>query len=83
MDHVIVTNFEGDVAIHRGPELAPLIRDVLETEFDLSPFEMEDPDQEEFHPELIEAIRNPSIETLTSALQAIDTDLFYSGPEEQ
>ena len=37
MDHVIVTNFEGDVAIYRGPELTPLIREVLELEFDLNP----------------------------------------------
>ena len=81
MDHVIVTNFEGDVAIYRGPELAPLIRDVLETEFDLSPFEMEDPDPE-FEPALIEAIQNPTIETLTAALATIDVDLFYSCPKE-
>lgn len=81
MDHVIVTNFEGGVAIYRGPELAPLIRDVLETEFDLSCFEMEDPDPE-FGPALIEAIRNPSTETLTAALATIDVDLFYSCPKE-
>ena len=81
MDHVIVTNFEGDVAIYRGPELAPLIRDILETEFDLSSFEMENPDPE-FEPALIEAIRNPTIPTLTAALATIDVDLFYSGPKE-
>lgn len=81
MDHVIVTNFEGDVAIYRGPELTPLIREVLEIEFDLSPFEMEDPDPE-FEPAVIEALRNPTILTLTSALKAIDTDMFYSGPRE-
>lgn len=81
MDHVIVTNFEGDVAIYRGPELTPLIRDILETEFDLSCLEMEDPDPE-FDLALIEAIRNPSIETLAAALNAIDTDTFYSGPKE-
>ena len=80
MDHVIVTNFEGGVAIYRGPELAPLILKVLETEFDLSPFEIEDPDPE-FEPALIEAIRNPSIKTLTAALAILDTDMFYSGPE--
>lgn len=82
MDHVIVTNFEGDIALYRGPELAPLIRDILESEFDLSSFEAEDPDQEEFHLELIEAIRNPTIGTLTAALAAVDTDTFYSGPRE-
>lgn len=80
MDHVIVTNFEGDVAIYRGPELAPLIRDVLEFEFDLNPFEMEDPDPD-FSPALVEAIRNPSIETLTAALATLATDTFYSGLE--
>ena len=80
MDHVIVTNFEGDVAIYRGPVLVPLILKVLETEFDLSPFEMEDPDPE-FEPALIEAIHNPSIKTLTAALATLDTDMFYSGPE--
>lgn len=81
MDHVIVTNFEGDVALYRGPELTPLIREVLEFEFDLNPLEMEDPDPE-FHPALIEAIRNPSIKTLDAALESIDTDMFYSGPQE-
>ena len=81
MDHVIVTNFEGGVAIYRGPELTPLIREVLETEFDLSPFEMEDPDPE-FEPALIEAIQDPTIPTLDAALKAIDTDMFYSGPRE-
>lgn len=81
MDHVIVTNFEGDVALYRGPELAPLIREVLETEFDLSPLEMADPDPE-FDPRLIEAIRNPTLETLAAALNALDTDMLYSGPKE-
>lgn len=80
MDHVIVTNFEGDIALYRGPELTPLIREVLEFEFDLNPFDMEDPDPD-FDPALIEAIRNPSIKTLDAALEAIDTDMFYSGPE--
>lgn len=80
MDHVIVTNFEGDVAIYRGPELVPLIREVLETEFDPTPLEMEDPDPE-FDPALIEAIRDPSIKTLDAALESMDTDMFYSGPE--
>ena len=81
MDHVIVTNYEGDIAIYRGPELAPLIREVLETEFDLSPFEMENPDPE-FEPALIEAIRNPLIKTLAAALASIDIDMFHSGPQE-
>lgn len=81
MDHVIVTNYEGDIAIYRGPELAPLIREVLETEFDLSPFEMENPDPE-FEPALIEAIRNPSTKTLADALASIDIDMFHSGPQE-
>lgn len=81
MDHVIVTNFEGDIALYRGPELIPLIREVLEFEFDLNPLEMEDPDPD-FDPALIEAIRNPSINTLTSALATIDVDTFHSGPEE-
>lgn len=81
MDHVIVTNFEGDVALYRGPELTPLIREVLEFEFDLNPLEMEDPDPD-FDPALIEAIRNPSIKTLDAALESIDTDMFYSGPQE-
>lgn len=81
MDHVIVTSFEGDIALYRGPELTPLIREVLESEFDLSPLEMEDPDPE-FEPALIEAIRNPSIKTLDAALESIETDLIYSGPQE-
>lgn len=81
MDHVIVTSFEGDVAIYRGPELTPLIWEVLETEFDLSPFEIANPDPE-FEPALIEAIRNPSIKTLDAALESGDVDLFYSGPKE-
>ena len=81
MDHVIVTNYEGDIAIYRGLELAPLIREVLETEFDLSPFEMENPDPE-FEPALIEAIRNPSTKTLADALASIDIDMFHSGPQE-
>lgn len=81
MDHVIVTNFEGDIALYRGPELTPLIREVLEFEFDLNPFDMEDPDPD-FDPALIEAIRNPSIPALTSALATLDTDTFYSGPQE-
>lgn len=81
MDHVIVTNFEGDVAIYRGPELTPLIREVLEFEFDLNPLDMGDPDPD-FDPTLIEAIRNPSIPALTAALATLDTDTFYSGPQE-
>jgi len=31
---------------------------------------------------LIEAIRNPSVNTLTSALTRIDVDTFHSDPEE-
>ena len=42
---------------------------------------MENPDPD-FDPTLIEAIRNPSIKTLDAALEAIDTDMFYSGPQE-
>lgn len=81
MDHVIVTNFEGDIALYRGPELAPLIWKVLETEFDLNPFDMKDPDPD-FDPLLVEAIRTPSIPALTAALATLDTDTFYSGPQE-
>lgn len=81
MDHVIVTRFESDISLYRGPVLPDLIREVLETEFDLTPLEMEDPDPE-FEPSLIEAIRNPSICTLDAALKYLDIDMFYSGPQE-
>ena len=81
MDHVIVTNYEGDIALYRGPEQVPLIREVLETEFDLTAEDLEKPGPG-FDPFLIEAIRNPSVNTLTSALTCIDVDTFHSGPEE-
>ena len=81
MDHVIVTNFEGHIALYRGPELTTLIWEVLETEFDLTPFEMANPDSE-FEPTLTEAIRNPSITALADALAYLDIDMFHSGPQE-
>lgn len=69
MDHVIVTNFEGDVALYRGPVLPDLIRTVLRDELDLTA-------------EDLEAFRNPTLENLRQVLEAQETDMFYSGPEE-
>ena len=69
MDHVIVTNFEGDVALYRGPVLPDLIRNVLRDELDLTA-------------EDLEAFRNPTLENLRQVLEAQETDMFYSGPKE-
>ena len=69
MDHVIVTNFEGDVALYRGPVLPDLIRTVLRDELDLTA-------------EDLEAFRNPTLENLRQVLEAQETDMFYSGPQE-
>ena len=69
MDHVIVTNFEGDVALYRGPVLPDLIRTVLRDELDLTA-------------EDLEAFRNPTLENLRQVLEAQETDMFYSGPKE-
>ena len=69
MDHVIVTNFEGDVALYRGPVPPDLIRTVLRDELDLTA-------------EDLEAFRNPTLENLRQVLEAQETDMFYSGPEE-
>ena len=77
MDHVIVTNFEGDIALYRGPDLPDLIRTVLQDEFDL---DSEDPTSED--QEALKAFHNPTLESLRKALENQDTDLFYSGPEE-
>lgn len=79
MDHVIATNFDGILTLYRGPDLTALLREVLAFEFDL-----DDPELAfEFHPELlVKAIRNPTIETLTAALDSICVDLAYSGPQE-
>lgn len=77
MDHVIVTNFEGDIALYRGPVLPDLIRTVLQDEFDL---DAEDPTSEDL--EALKAFRNPTLESLRQALETQDIDLIHSGPEE-
>ena len=76
MDHVIVTHFEGDVALYRGPVLPDLIRTVLRDEFDL---DSEDPTSED--QEALKAFRNPTLESLRQALETQDIDMVYSGPE--
>ena len=81
MDHVIVTNFEGDVALYRGPVLPDLIRTVLRDELDLTAEDL-DPSHPEYFPEALEAFRNPTLENLRQVLEAQETDMFYSGPEE-
>ena len=81
MDHVIVTDFEGDIALYRGPDLADLIRTVLRDELDLTAKDL-DPSNPEFVPEALEAFRNPTLENLRLVLEAQETDLIYSGPEE-
>ena len=81
MDHVIVTNFEGDIALYRGPDLADLIRIVLRDELDLTAEDL-DPPNPEFVPEALEAFRNPTLENPRLVLEAQETDLIYSGPEE-
>lgn len=81
MDHVIVTNFEGDVALYRGPVLPDLIRIVLQDELDLTAEDL-DPPNPDYVPEALEAFRNPTLENLRQVLEAQETDLFYSGPEE-
>ena len=81
MDHVIVTNYEGDIALYRGPDLADLIRIVLRDELDLTTEDL-DPHHPEYFPEALEAFRNPTLENLRQVLEAQETDMFYSGPKE-
>lgn len=81
MDHVIVTNFEGDIALYRGPVLPDLIRIVLRDELDLTAEDL-DPPNPDYVPEALEAFRNPTLENLRQVLEAQEIDLIHSGPEE-
>ncbi len=70
MDHVIVTNFEGDISIYRGEDLNYLLIGVAE------------PELEEYPGELEAFKADPTREHLEFLLLKHGIDLHYSGPGE-
>lgn len=85
MDHVIVTNFEAIVCIYRGESLPALVREVLASELDLSPVELDPATRglEDWPAAIFNCWDNPTFKNLEEALEAAgsETDVYYSGPD--
>lgn len=69
MDHVLVTNFEGDVCIYRGPTLEEAMSLAAQGEF------------QEYPDVLVAWQADPTYSNLESLLGESWTDLYHSGPE--
>lgn len=77
MDHVIVTNYEGQLTLARGEDLPKLIRAVLSLEADFPPAVGPDDDAAV---EILQCWESPTLAALEQALDVIDVGMAYSGP---